>query len=239
MRAILIDPRAKTVSEVECTGKLDDIYRLTRCTMIQSIALDDYHHMYLNEEGLLAPEPEPFFAWAGGNQPFCGCGLVMGSDDEGEEAPCRLDVELVRAAISFPHLRHTGITTTHEDNAEMPWGGTGFRINITPHFEVIPSPGIHEFADTSAAYSACQSDEIIKSGDILVVDQGNGFGTVGLAGPWPVAVTAVAGALNSFNGAVTEHELKRYHWTEDQVRAAVAEAVRRRWSVAQSFKPFA
>jgi hypothetical protein len=51
--------------------------------------------IYVDDEGLLKPL-DWFFAIKGGHQPFAGCGLVLGSNDEGET---------VSARIAAPHLK--------------------------------------------------------------------------------------------------------------------------------------
>lgn len=52
---------------------------------------------------------------------------------------------------------------------------------------------IHTFDSTQEAYDACQCDESIKDGDILLIPS---EGVVGLAGTWPVAVTVKYGELH-------------------------------------------
>jgi len=49
---------------------------------------------------------------------------------------------------------------------------------------------IWEFESTGAAYDACQCDEAIKDGDTLLIKAEQ---VVGIAGCWPVAVTAECG----------------------------------------------
>lgn len=52
----------------------------------------------------------------------------------------------------------------------------------------------HTFSDTGEAYDACQCDDAIKTGDLLVIDREH---VVGIADTWPVAVTPNAGALHA------------------------------------------
>lgn len=51
----------------------------------------------------------------------------------------------------------------------------------------------HKFDSTGDAYDACQCDENIKDGDILMIAR---EAVVGIAGTWPVAVTVKAGVLH-------------------------------------------
>lgn len=242
MRAILIDPRAKTVEETECDGGLQDIYRLTQCDTIDAVRIGERDTIYVDDNGLVSGEPEPFFMWADYPQPLAGRGLILAIDDEGETIGTELDIVLVRASVSFPAVEFTGMSTTHEDNVEMPWGGTGFRVNIVPHFRPQQSPGIWRFPDTGTAYDACQTNEAIASGDMLIIEGVTpGETVVGLAGAWPVAVTNYNGHLHkTIEGKPVDAEfLTRFQWTEDQVRDAVAEAKLRGAPISPAFLPYA
>mgnify|MGYP003631587685 CR=1 FL=1 len=53
---------------------------------------------------------------------------------------------------------------------------------------------IHTFSDTGEAYDACQCDDAIKTGDLLVIDREH---VVGIADTWPLAATPNAGALHA------------------------------------------
>ena len=52
---------------------------------------------------------------------------------------------------------------------------------------------VHKFESTGAAYDACQTDEAVKNGDILVIES---EGVVGVAYTWPFAVTWRTGELH-------------------------------------------
>ena len=52
---------------------------------------------------------------------------------------------------------------------------------------------IHRFESTAEAYDACQCDDTIKTGDVLIVASEGG---VGIAGTWPVAVTQAHGEFH-------------------------------------------
>lgn len=53
---------------------------------------------------------------------------------------------------------------------------------------------VHEFETTSDAYGACQCDENIHDGDLLVIKEEQ---VVGVADTWPIAVTKVSGELHN------------------------------------------
>lgn len=59
---------------------------------------------------------------------------------------------------------------------------------------------IHKFESTGDAYDACQCDENISTGDILIIENEQ---VVGIADTWPVAVTqrheSLHGVLDTFD----------------------------------------
>lgn len=55
------------------------------------------------------------------------------------------------------------------------------------------SAKVHKFESTAEAYDACQCDDDIKTGDVLVIAS---EGVVGIADTWPIAVTAERGQLH-------------------------------------------
>jgi hypothetical protein len=58
--------------------------------------------IYVDDEGLLKPL-DWFFAVKGGHQPFAGCGLVLGTDDEGETVSARIALQELKRRVL--HLR--------------------------------------------------------------------------------------------------------------------------------------
>ena len=108
MRAILINPDLKTVSEVdEPVLDLPTLYRLIGCTTIQLVRVADVEHfIVVDEEGLLAHEPKAMFTVRGYAQPLAGIGVIVGDEDEvtGKLTAATLDVERVREAVSFPEI---------------------------------------------------------------------------------------------------------------------------------------
>lgn len=58
---------------------------------------------------------------------------------------------------------------------------------------------IREFTTTGDAYDACQCDETIKNGDVLVIKREH---VVGVAWTWPFAVTKQFGVLHTLTNAL-------------------------------------
>lgn len=106
MKAILIDAKARTVTEVEYSGNYRDIYTLLsgdepgKVDLFSVIQLGDGDAVYLDDEGLLKPQ-EHFFRWKGFDQPLAGNGLILGTDDDGESTSPKIALEAVKEAVSF------------------------------------------------------------------------------------------------------------------------------------------
>lgn len=106
VRAILIDPFEKTVTEVQHDA--DDyrgIYKLiSHETMpvdcFTVVRLDDVDSVFIDDEGLLK-DPTHFFLWRGYPQPLAGKGLILGCDEEGETIACAMTLEQAKANIGF------------------------------------------------------------------------------------------------------------------------------------------
>jgi hypothetical protein len=108
MRAILINPFAKTVSEVEFDGNWRSISAWLDCEIFTIIRLARYETLFIDDEGLLTDKPQAFFAWQGYPQPLAGRGLILGEDDEGETVATDLTIDEVRARVTFPAVEVVG-----------------------------------------------------------------------------------------------------------------------------------
>jgi hypothetical protein len=82
MRAILINPETKTVSEVEIDGSLKSLQGAVS-GYIELVRLSDDVDLYVNEEGLLHDEikAKGFFVIRGCGQPLAGCGILLSSGE--------------------------------------------------------------------------------------------------------------------------------------------------------------
>ena len=63
---------------------------------------------------------------------------------------------------------------------------------------------VHRFDITGEAYDACQCDERIKDGDILVIRSER---VVGVADTWPFAITKEHGSLHGLTDAATPESI--------------------------------
>lgn len=108
MRAILIDPVEKTVTEVEYTGHYTHIYTFIHAncfTMAGRVGKDD---MFVDDEGLFDPK-FGWFKWAGYPTPLAGYGLLMGTDGSGETVAAVSKIEDLE--VEFGQIGKIGSNT--------------------------------------------------------------------------------------------------------------------------------
>jgi hypothetical protein len=110
MRAVLINSTEKTVTNISISesNTLNDWYKAIGCSMVDVATYinDDRDSILVDEEGLMGTlnDASPFFMYEGANQPFCGNGLVVGMDDEGNSISCHVTALKVAAKVSFKCL---------------------------------------------------------------------------------------------------------------------------------------
>jgi Domain of unknown function (DUF3846) len=104
MRAIIINPEDRTITETEIDGSLKTLQQIVG-GLIEPVCqgLDEHHHCYVNEEGLL-DDPQYFFMFKNGHQPLAGNGVIPSSTDDGGEAPCTLSLDCVKERVTFMDL---------------------------------------------------------------------------------------------------------------------------------------
>ena len=102
MRGILIDPFAKTIEEVDTTGKLPEIYSMLGVELITIVHIGESDVLFLDDEGLFVPRDEQeYFYWSGSNQPYAGKGLIIGTDEEGDSTEAEIDLEEVKQRVRW------------------------------------------------------------------------------------------------------------------------------------------
>jgi hypothetical protein len=102
MRAIIINAQDRTITETEIDGSLKSLHQIVG-GFIEAVyhGLDDSHHCYVNEEGLLLKQPQHFFMFQDGHQPLAGNGVILASTDDGDEAPCTLPLDWVKERVTY------------------------------------------------------------------------------------------------------------------------------------------
>lgn len=102
MNAFLIDPQSQTVTEVECTIDLREIYQLLDCRCFTTAAPSKNGDVLYCDDELLysAREPYAFFyscyAW-----PIKGKALVVGTDDKGRTGSPRTPLAEVQSRVQW------------------------------------------------------------------------------------------------------------------------------------------
>ena len=101
MKAILIDPIKKTIEEVEHTGDIDSIYKLLDCSMFETpIHYPNDDVMYCDESAWLhIKEPYAGFEFPGWSYAILGKGLIVGTNNEGEDVDCKSSINDFKTII--------------------------------------------------------------------------------------------------------------------------------------------
>jgi hypothetical protein len=100
VKAYLIDPFARAITEVEHDDTLQDIYKHIEADCIDAVRLDREDTIYIDDNGLYQ-QPQAFFRVHGFANPLAGKGLVLGTDHEGYSVEPICSIEDVENIISF------------------------------------------------------------------------------------------------------------------------------------------
>ena len=118
-KAVFIDVHNQSVSEIMVPreNRLQELYDVLGCSMVQRTTIDPSHDLIIDEEGLFK-EDNPAFAMGG--YMFVGNALIMGVDlESGEWTDHEIDIERVSGAILFPSEEETRrIFERSQDNQE-------------------------------------------------------------------------------------------------------------------------
>ena len=106
MKAYLIDPFARAITEVEYNGDYNEIYDLIDCDVFACVDIDcKGNTVFIDDEGLITGKEQEFFNIThdeqGASQPLAGKGLVLGTDKEGESVAPSLTIEELRKRVKF------------------------------------------------------------------------------------------------------------------------------------------
>ena len=128
MRAIKIDPSARTIEEIDVKGDLDSMEAILKDGPC-SVRVSRGNILCVGDNGLLSAG-NPIFRWANYVHPLAGVGLIIGIDEMGENQPCSFDLEEVQACVIWTDKETTGQLTPsrdfiREDGANVHQVGTG------------------------------------------------------------------------------------------------------------------
>lgn len=138
IKAILIDPFNKTVTEVDHDA--DDykhVYILIQVQTFDSVHIGKFqgyvNTAYVDDEGLFA-EDQHYFAW-GDRKELAGRALVVGIDDEGNTTAPTITIEMVKRDVRFYAVQPVFIDI-HQTEGEVnhPVFGKTHHISQTPIF---------------------------------------------------------------------------------------------------------
>ena len=100
MKAILIDPRSQTISEVVYDGNWKSIGPWIDAYTFDVVQIGNDDIIYVDDEGLFKAE-RGFFWMPGWPHPLAGKGLVLGDSQYGEPEDVHTDIELFRNSVKF------------------------------------------------------------------------------------------------------------------------------------------
>lgn len=148
MRAILIDPHTRTVSELSARNGLQPIYDAIRADCFTVVNVSEKGDaLYLDDFGLERVGQE-FFAIGNYPNPLAGRGLILGTDSEGESQSTGLSLAAVAAKVHWLTPQET-VTMYRESVAAMHAAAAlgkaaddGFEhIICAPEVEIDPETG--------------------------------------------------------------------------------------------------
>lgn len=102
MKAILINVKDQSITEVEHNNTLSNIYELLDCRTFDVVRIDETDSIYIDDEGLYV-EDQLFFEFGGDAQSvrLAGNGLILGVDDEGNSISPEITLEEVKGKVGF------------------------------------------------------------------------------------------------------------------------------------------
>ena len=116
MRALLIDPKERSVTEVQNSGELSDTTRLLECETPTNLGwLDKGDTLWIDDDGM-RKNPRHFFAVNGGCE-IAGKGLVIGIDAEGNDCDATVAIADLLARLKFLWGELQGFHTTSTPNS--------------------------------------------------------------------------------------------------------------------------
>jgi len=130
MRAILIDPFTREITEVEHNDDFRQIYEFIGADAFDAATLlEDRQVIYVDDEGLFRDDQK---FWSIEGRVLGGKGLVLGVNAAGESIAAVGSIEEWRKRVRWRKLKFVRMRTTEQKVGGM------FRINSIPVFDVLP-----------------------------------------------------------------------------------------------------
>lgn len=109
MKAFLINPFEKSITEVEHNGDYREIYKLCDYQTFDVVRLEEGDGIYVDDEGLLKTiAADSFFSLPATHphQAYVGKALVLGCDEEGNSTSPKISLEELKARVRFPSIEN-------------------------------------------------------------------------------------------------------------------------------------
>lgn len=107
MRAFLINPTDRTISTLDHSGKLEDMYKSIQCETVDRVGLTPDLDMWVDDEGHISVGKN-IFELSGSAQRYAGNGLVLGHDDEGNSSPAEITIQRLLELVRWTELASSG-----------------------------------------------------------------------------------------------------------------------------------
>jgi len=100
LRAILIDPLLRVISEVNVDNDLQSFYDILNIRTLAMVNIDNTNSLYIDDNGLLNND-NSLFEIASYAQPLAGRALVVAHNEEGETIETTLNIDQIRAMVGW------------------------------------------------------------------------------------------------------------------------------------------
>ena len=100
LRAILIDPFLRVISEVNVDNDLQSFYDILNIRSLAMVNIDNTNSLYIDDEGLLN-NSNSLFKIASYAQPLAGSALVVAHNEEGETVETTLSIDQIRSMVEW------------------------------------------------------------------------------------------------------------------------------------------
>jgi hypothetical protein len=107
MRAVKIDPYTREITELDIDGSLNSIYQgisspMHKISVIEiGLSFPNGDDLYVDEEGLLTTGHKVFKL---NGLPFVGCGLLLGTDEDGEALSAKTGLVDLQCYVGWTDL---------------------------------------------------------------------------------------------------------------------------------------
>lgn len=107
MRAIIINPYARTIREIDHDGSLGAMYATIRCSTVCMVRISPSDCLWLDDNGMLT-EGKPVWYFGDYPNPLAGIGLILGVTMSGRNRDTRIPVAQLMAIVKWTDLESTG-----------------------------------------------------------------------------------------------------------------------------------